>query len=180
MDIIFSTPELERKVQRLVNKSRTEIGGWFLVGYEPDNWPRKFSYRRAKFLMGDDRICYINQILLFPNAEEARKQKTTYSPWDFRKGLEMVNATASLYGGFPIHFHSHPSGDGQPSPADIAFAGAWCMRWEGLAAFTILTPYPFRVWPYEIEWGKPNEPKEGDLKPGKFYSWHTKLVRELL
>jgi proteasome lid subunit RPN8/RPN11 len=173
--LLFSHPKTEREFKRLTNRKQ-EVGGWVFCGLEPYYWPTKYPYGQVKKLFGGDPPMFINAFMLVPN-DDSRPQ-TRFNTWDWKKVKAVVNRTSSAYG-IPTFFHTHPNGNPELSGPDIAFAGAHLQHCDGFATMIVVTHKPFRLWPYDIRWGSPRAPDAGDIWRGKFYSWRTKLVRNL-
>lgn len=177
-DLVFSNPQLQNSFSRATYKP-DEVGGWLLCKSEPDNWPVKFSWREVKKAIKPlNGLLFIESFILIPN--DHKEPTWNWSAWDFQKTKEIAEETARAFGAWPIHFHSHPNSNPEPSPNDFAFAGGYCQVFPGQSNFSIVTHFPFRVWLYQLTWGSPATPDEGQLQVSEFISWRQKRMRELL
>lgn len=176
-DLMFSNPRIENRFRALPTDK--EIGGWFITAHDPGTWPGKYSRRAMQSALGSDvNPLFIDDVILVPN--ESDQPETQWKPWDFEKVKAIAQFNGKFWRGWPIHFHSHPSGNPNPSPADYAFAGAWLQEFTGYSIFCIITPSPLRLWLYHLDFGKMSTPKDGKLETGRFFSWRQAAVKGLV
>lgn len=176
-DLMFSNPRIENRFRAILPADK-EIGGWFITSTEPELWPGKYSRRAMKKALGDANPLFIENVILIPN--ESDRPETQWDVWDFEKVKAIAEFSNKLWRGIPIDFHSHPSGNPNPSPADYAFAGAWLQQYIGFSMFCIVTPSPLRLWLHGLDFGKLNTPKDGKLETGRFFSWRQTAVRGMI
>ena len=177
LGMMFSNPRLQRTFSQVVTDDN-EIGGWLMCRAEPYTWPGKYSWSAIKRALGDiSPMFYVESFIIVPNDDE--NPATNWRAWDFQKAREMVKVTAKANGYHPVHFHTHPTGNPEPSRNDIAFAATNCQLWNTAAEFVIATARPLRLWPYRFEWGQAAAPDRGTWADGQFFSWYEKRVREL-
>jgi hypothetical protein len=176
-DLVFSTPSLQNIFSRATDNDQ-EIGGWLLCTDIPDSWPIRFSWRNIrKAINSPNGLLFIESFVIIPN--EASNPDRAWSAWDYPKAKEVATQTASAYGAWPIHFHTHPGeADPAPSYADIGFAGANCQDFPGHSHFAIVTHAPFRIWLYQLTWGTLGTPHGGRLQVSQFISWRQKRMRK--
>jgi proteasome lid subunit RPN8/RPN11 len=175
--VIFSNPTIENRFRRQINNSENEIGGYFLTRFEPITWPGLFSWKQTKEILGD-RINFIEQVIVLPN--KAKTPHVAWSTWSMDLAHELAMENARFNDTYPIHFHTHPNGNPEPSQPDLAFAGAWCKMYDGFSQFCIVTPHPLRVHYYSLEFGRTSVPNETKVERGEFFSWRSIYVKALV
>ena len=171
-DLLFSNPAIEERFRAMVKKTNKEIGGYLILTSEPRTWPGLFDRRGVAGALCADiqHVYFIETVICLDNRSD--QPVTTYRTLDIEAERDMAYSTAYLYGGWPIHFHSHPNNSPAPSTADLIFAARWCEEIAGKAHFAIVTPDPLRVTMHSIEYTHTGStPSKVSRCAGQFYSW---------
>lgn len=178
MNLVFANPSLENRFRQLVHAANDELGGWFVVCWTPKTWPIPFSWKNAKrtFRLLGEAPWYIESFLLAPNTDKAPERR--WNCWDMPKASELAEATAHALGGTAIHWHTHPTNNGEPSLADWAFAGARCRTMSDRAEFVVVTPRPLRLHSYRVNYGLAATPGEDGVECFRYWSWREGIMRQ--
>lgn len=168
--LIFANAKLEREFRKVVD-TPDEVGGYLFCDLGAIEGVHRGKLKSNYALPRWQGVAAIASWVLVPNIS-----KTPYREWRPNVDSTALNQIANLStragASFPLHFHTHPSGTINPSPADFEYWFQYC-RWaetkKEVRSSGVIVGRQFFNWCiYDVGY---------DLTKGKPYPCHIKSTR---
>lgn len=183
--VLFSDRKLEAGFRRWVeyHGRKEELGGFFYcdripVAGRPGRWK---ALRKALKSLGY-RTAYVIQSVM-PVVNTWREPEKAFHPGNWERFMNLGWSARHLHNGWlPVHFHTHPDTNGEPSASDWTYAEAMAKPPYFASMWAVVGTDPFEIRTFEAS---PIQAKRTRWERQPFLShsgndWRSKDLRKAL